>query len=172
MRADRGKWSQPGVPHKGWHCVGTEDRGEPTHTCEMCEFAQCRYIHFMGHPEYPDVLGVGCICAEHMERDYAAPREREKQMQRRTSRRARWLLRQWRTSAKGNPFLNTDGFNIVIHPAGSGWTFRISERDGSLTWPAKRRYPSEHEAKLGAFDMMMFLKDRGFGVGAPILGRF
>lgn len=27
------------------------------------------------------------------------------------------------TSAKGNPFLNTDGFNIVVYRASSGWTF-------------------------------------------------
>jgi hypothetical protein len=27
----------------------------------------------MQHPDYPDVLAVGCVCAEHMEEDYAGP---------------------------------------------------------------------------------------------------
>jgi hypothetical protein len=43
----RGKWSQPGVPHKGWVCVDIEDLGEPSLTCEMCESQNIRYVHYM-----------------------------------------------------------------------------------------------------------------------------
>ena len=119
MSINHGKWSEPSVPHKGWSCVDTEDLGEPSHTCEMCEFAECRYVHYMEHPDYPQVLGVGCVCAEHMEEDYVAPREREKRMRSRASRRSRWLSRQWRTSGKGNPSLNSDGYNIVVYQTGA-----------------------------------------------------
>jgi hypothetical protein len=32
-----GKWSQRGVPHKGWTCIGVEDLGrEDRAICEMC----------------------------------------------------------------------------------------------------------------------------------------
>ncbi len=33
---------------------------------------------YMAHPDYPDELACGCVCAEHMEGDYQRPREREK----------------------------------------------------------------------------------------------
>lgn len=49
----RGKWSQRDVPHKGWTCVRVDDLGEPSVTCEMCEFQAIRYVHHMSHPEYP-----------------------------------------------------------------------------------------------------------------------
>jgi hypothetical protein len=45
-----------------------EDNGQDNlETCEMCEFAQVRYIHIMMHDDYPSELRVGCYCAERME---------------------------------------------------------------------------------------------------------
>lgn len=40
-----GKWSQQGVPKKGWTCIGFEDLGEPSTQCEMCENQDIRYVH-------------------------------------------------------------------------------------------------------------------------------
>jgi hypothetical protein len=40
-----GKWSEPGVPHRGWNCIDIHDVGEPSHLCEMCESQMVRYIH-------------------------------------------------------------------------------------------------------------------------------
>ncbi|GHV31592.1 hypothetical protein AGMMS4952_20620 [Spirochaetia bacterium] len=56
----RGKWSDKGVPHKGWKCIDIEDLGEPSLTCEMCESQEIRYVHYMKHPGYKDILKVGC----------------------------------------------------------------------------------------------------------------
>lgn len=75
---NRGKWSQPGVPHKGWYLVDFEDLGDVDETCQMCEAMSIRYVHHMEHPEYPDVLGVGQVCASNMEEDYAAAQARER----------------------------------------------------------------------------------------------
>src|SRR5262249_44444099 len=72
-----GKWRQPGVPHRGWECTGIEDLGACAITCEMCEVQLIRYVHEMRHPDYPDALNVGCICAGHMEEDLVGARERE-----------------------------------------------------------------------------------------------
>jgi hypothetical protein len=55
-----GKWSEPGVPHRGWTCTGVTDLEEPAATCEMCETAAIRYVHHMEHADYPGGLGVGC----------------------------------------------------------------------------------------------------------------
>jgi hypothetical protein len=72
-----GKWSERGVPHKGWVFVAMEDVEDDLVTCEMCETAQVRFVHIMRHEQYQGELRVGCICAERMEEDYTGPRKRE-----------------------------------------------------------------------------------------------
>ena len=108
-----GKWSQPGVPHIGWTCVGVEDLEQPSELCAMCESTQIRYVHTMEHPDYPETLCVGCVCAENMEQDYLRPRLREQNLRSKSRRRKTWIKRNWRTSAKGNLYLNTEGYNLT-----------------------------------------------------------
>lgn len=50
----QGKWAEPGVPHRGWTCVGVHDVEDERQTCEMCEGQEIRYVHAMEHPNYPD----------------------------------------------------------------------------------------------------------------------
>ena len=123
-----GKWTQPGVPHKGWTCVDIEDLGSLAHVCQMCEVQDVRYGHTMEHPDYAEELRVGCVCAGHMEEDLVGARAREDTFKASRSRRARWLTRQWRTSRSGNEYLNTDGFNVVVFRVGGGWSARLSLR--------------------------------------------
>src|SRR5260221_13852227 len=98
-----GKWSLPGVPQKGWSCVGVDDLGSPDAICEMCEIQQIRYVHTMTHPDYASDLEVGCVCAEHMEDDYVRPRMREKALRSAAGRKKKWLSRSWKISKRGNP---------------------------------------------------------------------
>ena len=42
-------------------------------------------------PRYPSVLGVGRVCAGHMEGDYEAPLARERKAKSLVDRRARWM---------------------------------------------------------------------------------
>lgn len=158
-----GKWNQEGVPHKGWSCVDVEDLGEPSETCEMCEAQEIRYVHYMSHPDHPAVLAVGCVCAERMEEDYAAPKERERRLRGAAARRQRWLGRKWRLSQAGNSYLNTDGFNITIYRKGAGWGGRILEGRTQRFVESRRDYASSEAAKLGAFDGMIFLQGKGWG---------
>lgn len=159
---DRGKWSQPGVPHRGWVCVGIEDLEEPSQYCEMCESVEIRYVHFMEHSEYPETLGVGCICAEHMESDYVNPRLREKRLKSKARRRRSWSEREWRVSAKGNAYLNTEGFNLTVLPAsdrkGRFWALRVTYRATGASQRGRRRYASEGEAKKAALDALLWAK--------------
>ena len=47
---DIGKWSQPGVPHKGWSCDHVVDLGIYERAiCEMCEKQEIRFVHSMSH---------------------------------------------------------------------------------------------------------------------------
>ena len=72
------RWDQPGVPHKGWHCVDVVDLradGESADetdyaTCQMCCNEKIRYVHIMEHPDLDENFEVGCVCAEKMSDDY------------------------------------------------------------------------------------------------------
>ena len=158
-----GKWSQPGVPHRGWICTEYEDLGAPDSVCEMCEKQSIRYVHYMEHSDYPATIGVGCVCAEHMENDYVNPRLREKRLRSRTRRRRTWSNREWRVSEKGNPYINTEGFNLAIFPMsdtnGKYWSLRVTHRESGATQFGHRRYPSEDAAKNAALDALLWAKD-------------
>lgn len=87
-RCSRGRWNIPGVPHKGWLCVEVYVSQPETRTCEMCRSSKARFVHVMRHPDYPDDIAVGRICASHMEEDYRMPRRREAQLERRLAQEA------------------------------------------------------------------------------------
>lgn len=137
MRA-YGKWSDPGVPHKGWRCVKIQDRGEPSHTCEMCETTSVRYVHTMEHDDYPTELYVGCVCAGNMEQDPVGARKRESEFireRRRTKRRQKKLeaeLNRGRISKRNNWYVKTsDGFFVVVYERRPGlWGARVTGPHG------------------------------------------
>jgi hypothetical protein len=139
--------------------VDFEDLEEPSETCEMCETAEIRYVHVMQHPGYPEVLRCGCICAGHLEEDYAAAEDRERRAKNRTARRRKWLNRPWQLSAKGNWFLNTDGFNITVYLKSGSWHSRITHRETEHTFWSKRTYKTEDACKLATLDALLFIKD-------------
>jgi hypothetical protein len=122
-----GKWKQREVPHRGWTCVDVQDLGEPSAVCEMCETMTTRYVHIMEHEDYDGQLEVGCVCAEHMEQDRVAPKRRERLLRNAARRRQTWLTRKWRQSKRGNSFLNTRGYNVVVYPAAGAWAFNITK---------------------------------------------
>lgn len=158
-----GKWSQSGVPRKDWSCTGIEDLGAPDSVCEMCETRSIRYVHYMDHADYPDSLGVGCVCAEHMEDDYVNPRLREKSLKTKIRRRKNWLEREWNVSAKGNLYINTEGFNLTIFQQsdrkGNYWGLRVTHRASGATRFGHRRYPLMEDAKRAALDALLWAKD-------------
>jgi hypothetical protein len=151
-----GKWGDPSVPKRGWICGGIDDLREDRAICEMCEVTEIRFVHYMSHTGYDD-LAVGCICAGHMEQDTAAAKARERHLVNAARRRARWISRAWRTSGKGNEYLNTDGFNVVVFPKQGGWSSVIKHIASGETIFAKRNYPSVDGAKLAGFDRMIFM---------------
>ena len=151
-----GLWEAPGVPHKGWRCIDVEDlrpdgggdyvRG----TCEMCLNGMLRVVHTMEHDEYPETVEVGCICAESMAEGYDG-KAREATLKKRRTRRQGWLKRKWRTSEKGNPYLNIGDYNVGVFQrryAPGGWIWRINDQFGKTT------FPTEQDAKLALFDVL------------------
>ncbi len=152
VKNKRGKWSKVGVPHKGWHCVDIEDLGEPAATCGMCESQQIRFVHFMEHHNYPEVLQVGCVCAGHMEGNLVASQAREASMKSRAAKRKRWATRAWKVSAKGNPHITADGYRITVYPRGNGWACTLAGLLSGEVQHSRRNFKTIEEAKLAAFD--------------------
>jgi hypothetical protein len=147
-----GKWSQAGVPHKGWTCTDIEDLGEPSATCEMCETQEIRYVHHMEHSNYTGIRSP----------DYEGAQRRELVLRNASGRRKRWFSRPWRVSGKGNAYLNVDGYNIVVYATSSSiWGFRVTNRATADAIQSRRPHASEDAAKLRAFDDMLRMKDGG-----------
>ncbi|NLR97450.1 hypothetical protein HGP17_11525 [Rhizobium sp. P38BS-XIX] len=158
VHTQRGKWSEPHVPHRGWSCVGVDDLEEPSQVCEMCESVDIRYVHYMEHPDYPETLAVGCVCAEHMEEDYARPRAREKDLRRLAARRKTWRGRKWRISHAGNSYLNSEGFNLTVYRGSEGYRIAVSRRGTAQRQAGRKWYPSEEEAKAAALGALIWAK--------------
>ena len=140
---DRGKWSQQDVPHKGWQICDFTDLEDLVGTCEMCETQSIRYVHYMEHSDYGAVLGVGRVCAGHMEEDYKAAQERERQAKSIANRRTRWLKAQWKKSA-----------TAVL--AGSLYQPQRLQccpvsRQAERSW-SESGFATEYDAKLAAFE--------------------
>ena len=63
------RWDQPGVPHKGWHCVDgidlRSDGGSANETdyatCQMCGNEKIRYVYIMDTADLDENLYVGCV---------------------------------------------------------------------------------------------------------------
>jgi hypothetical protein len=154
----RGKWSDAGVPHKGWTCVDFEDLEDLSGICGMCESQEIRYVHYMQHARFDGLIGAGCECAARMSEDYEGAQSRERFAKNRAKRRATWLTRNWKTSIKGNSYLKADGFVIVIFQKGSQWSAVIEDKVSEKKRFSQRSFNTEDEAKLAAFDGMTKLK--------------
>lgn len=155
-----GLWATPGVPHKGWTCVDVEDLGSPTMFCEMCQSQEIRYAHYLSHPNYPNTVTAGCVCAERMEDDYVGPKERQKALVNISKRRKNWLGRAWQNSKKGNDYIRTDGFIVTIFPAPRNrWKASVLNAVNKESAFSPNSYETSDEAKLAGFDAMILLKN-------------
>jgi len=150
-----GKWSDPEVPKRDWYCTGGYDRGRDNlELCDMCASASVRYVHVMRHDAYPDSLDVGCICAGNMEQDEVSAKRREADVRNRSARRARWPLRKWFVSRKGNPTLRVLGCFVTVFRRGSSWGWLVVRRADNQKWFSTELYATEAAAKLATFDAL------------------
>jgi hypothetical protein len=153
-----GKWSQDGVPHKGWQCGEIYDLEDDHMICEMCETAEIRYVHVMSHEQHEGVLRVGCICAGNMEGSLAKVKRREQQLKNTATRRLNWITQKWRTSARGNSFINVKGTNVVVYRKEGGWGGRL-ENETHIAY-LDRSFQTENEVKLAPFDLFAQMNEK------------
>ncbi|MCG9969898.1 hypothetical protein L9W92_18025 [Pelotomaculum terephthalicicum JT] len=157
-------WEKPGIPHKGWVCTGMIDLREDDpdaelETCEMCGKEGIRYVHMMEHPQYPQIVRTGRVCAENMERDYAAPGQRERELLNRHNRKMTFLKREWQQRQNGNFVLKFKGEYLTITPSKFNKNYYGVVYGGQSVWNYKNRKISDLQtAKLAAFDIFDALR--------------
>lgn len=156
------RWSRPNIPHRGWKYFGMEDLGDdvypgetiPYEQCEMCGKERIRYVHLLRHPDYNGELRVGCDCASKMTEDYRTPREQERNLQNRASRRRNFLKQEWwYKSETGNYTLRYRGEQITIMKSrfGPGWGVIFN---GRQRWDYNgRKITNLDTAKIVAFNL-------------------
>jgi len=106
-------YKQPGLPQKGWNLVTVEDNEDLSDNCHMCG-TDIRYVHFLRHPDYPEEIGVGCICAEKLTEDYVRPRKLQKALEAKDRRIARYRKKKWEVNEKGNFTLKYKSCRITV----------------------------------------------------------
>jgi hypothetical protein len=162
-----GKWSKPGVPHKGWKNVGEvdlreEDRDAELEVCEMCEAREIRYVHIMEHPKYPSELRCGVVCAGKLAEDYEGAQLREKRMRGRATRRENFHKRKgWKVAKNGNPYIVVEGYHIAIAQRNGGRAWAVGVKlDGAIKhiW-GEKIYHSVEAAKSGAFGALEYARE-------------
>lgn len=140
-------WGNENVPHSGWICVDIQDLGMPSIKCEMCGKNIIRYVHYMEHKDYPNILKVGCVCAGKMEGNIEAAKYRERQLKSNDY----YLVdnRQWKKSIKGNDYMKYDEHVVVIYQTKDNkWRYSI---DGIFS---KEGYKKKKDAKQASVDIL------------------
>ena len=97
------RWSQEGIPHKGWRYVDVEDVCEGLagdnervyEQCQMCRNERIRYVHILTHPEFDGEIRVGCDCAAKMTDNYVNPQQRERDLKNRLYRKRNFAKQDW-----------------------------------------------------------------------------
>ncbi len=66
----------------------------------------------------------------------------------------------WRTSRKGNPWVNIDGFNITIYQRSGDWFYRIKRLDTDDGVWSDDWSPTEFDAKAKALEVLENVKPK------------
>ena len=126
-------------------------------SCMMCGNEKIRYVHVVSHPEVAEEYRVGCVCAERMTDDYTNPKEREKELRNRASRRSNWSKKEWRLSRNGNYYLRLEGNHLLIFQDEKSGKFKL-KIGGKF---GNKSFDSVGQAKKAAFDGVEYLKEKG-----------
>lgn len=153
------EWNIQGIPHKGWKLVdcidlganGSGSNGIRYESCEMCNQERIRYVHILRHPNYPNEIRVGCVCACKMTGDYDTPHEFEKKLHNRFLRKNNFLKQNWIRNPNGNLVLHYKNETITAIERNCSYGFVFK---GNWVWSYQGRKIQDLDTlKLAAFDL-------------------
>ena len=118
--------------------------------CRFCGKEQIRFVHYLKHQDWREVIAVGRICASELSGTSQADGE-ERKLRNYAQRRTNFLkLKGWQMSAKGNPWISFQDHHIVLLRRRDGkFKLQIDGEFGTMV------FPDERAAKLRAFDVVM-----------------
>jgi len=158
-------WNQQGIPHKGWvleDVIDVREDGQPAEetayeTCMMCGNEKIRFVHIVSHREISLEYRVGCVCAEKMTNDYVNPKQREKELRNRATRRINWTKKHWKISKNSNRYLNYKEHHLLIYKDKKTGKYKVKIDDTF----GKRSFDYLEKAKIASFNGIEYLKAKG-----------
>lgn len=157
------KWNLPNIPHKGWilqDVIDIREDGQTVEetdyeTCMMCNNERIRYVHILTHIEVEKEFKVGCVCAEKMTNDYVNPKQLEKKLKQKTSRRINWIKKHWKETESHNLTLIFEGQRLLIFTDKKTNKFKCKIGE---VW-GKKTFDTLDKAKIAVFNGIEYLKE-------------
>ncbi len=145
-----------GAPDIGWRCMSIYDYETDSFTCELCGCSRVRYIHVMKHPEFSELLKVGCICAGVMEGDILAAQQREREAKNKSRRKSYYLKKPWNAISENRWEITHRKLPLAIERCSfRGHEYYNLDIDGDcFHWMDNRRMTSFLTAQHYAFNLM------------------
>jgi len=147
-----------GAPRDGWFCEEVITMPDTDFTCELCDYDRIKYVHVMGHPQWPDKFHVGCVCDGTMSSDLLAAKERDDEAKRKEARRRAFLKKQWEeTSSLVMELSKTRGRIKAVKDSFRGKEYYTVSIDGEpYQWWENHRIETLEAAKTLAFEVMEY----------------
>lgn len=161
-------WTEKGVPHKDWTCLEVYDLGEATHTCDMCNKEQIRYVHVMRHSTTGDKKQVGCVCAAAMALESVGDAKERERGYKNMFKRRETFMKKWLWGSYSREFYKTaskdfytlcennkGGFRIKTWIRGEKRLIGMNNRFvGEKEWGSARLFSTATEAKYYVFEVL------------------
>jgi hypothetical protein len=132
--------SRPECPKEGWTWLravdlyeGVVPRSVRLQRCEFCSKEKVRYVHYLCHSAWKEVIAVGIVCANVLSGNPQLDAE-ERRLRNLAQRKANFLkLKSWRISTKGNYWIEYQDHHIIVVRCSNGkFTLRIDGKAGKL----------------------------------------
>ena len=141
-----------GFPKRGWQYLGCDDLIIANNLCEYCGEDHVRYVHILGHPDWPQSIETGCVFAANLGLAEDAGKE-ERDTRNRASRLKRFIDSGWRVDRPGGYIKNYKCNRVLVRPFSWGYIYQINCRDFSDT------VESLQLAKIGAFEALQKIEN-------------
>lgn len=136
----------PDFPLTKWNHIKVEDLGDKKERCPCCRRQTFRYGHILEHPDWPDPIRVGCVCACKLTTDSVIPKARLKAAMARSNRLLRFLDNGWEVDRPGGYIRKYKWDRVLVRPFSWGYIYQINYGDFSDTVKTLQL------AKVGAFE--------------------
>lgn len=146
-------YKKQNFPRDGWSCINVVDHGEAIARCDACGRHRIRHAHMLTHPQWPQTIECGCICAGKLEGDIAKAKRREKIIHRRSARRHKWTdHKQWNLLPNGVWKNDGQGWQSIIYPTPNGWAGLVRHLKIDYEYHCPGNFKEVDEARLAVFD--------------------